>query len=75
MWINVKKKWTVGKNFMIFFLEIIFPLRHVTLKRPVLRSNNSIRSQNLLISPCPRRGTDKLDVYGERQSSHDFIWI
>ena len=40
------------------FLEMIFPSRHVTPKRPVPGSNNTIRfptlfTKYLLISPCP----------------------
>ena len=50
-------------------------MSHVNPNGPVPGSNNPIRSKHLLISPYPRRGTDKPDVYGERQSSHDFIWI
>ena len=42
--------------------------------------NNPIRSQNILtklclMSPCSRQGAGKQGVYGERQPSHDLMWI
>ena len=48
----------------------------VTTMVPVPVANDLIRSQNIftkfwLIYPCPRQGTEKLDVYSERQPSHD----
>ena len=73
------REWTVRKT-LWFIYRNDFPFTSRNPQETVPVSNNPIRSQSIftehwLISPCLRHGTDKPNVYGERQWTHVSFWF
>ena len=66
------KKMTVHKMLMNYLSKWFSIYLTLPPKLLVPDVNNPIPSQNIkhwFISPCPRQGSEKPDVYSERQSS------